>query len=32
MLDVQEEILKIFQTAAYEQYTEILERQRQEAL
>ena len=32
MLDVQEEILKMFQTAAYEQYTEILERQRQEAL
>ena len=32
MLDVQEEILKMFQTAAYEQYIEILELQRQEAL
>ncbi len=32
MLDVQEEILKMFQKAAYEQYTEILERQGQEAL
>ncbi len=32
MLDIQEEILKMFQEAAYEQYIEILERQKQEAL
>lgn len=32
MLDIQEEILKMFQEAAYEQYIEILERQRQNAL
>lgn len=32
MLDIQEGILKMFQEAAYEQYIEILERQKQKAL
>lgn len=32
MLDVQEEILKMFQKAAYEQYMDILERQRREVM
>ncbi|AXL22224.1 hypothetical protein [Megasphaera stantonii] len=31
MLDIQEEILKMFQEAAYEQYIEIFERQKQNA-
>jgi hypothetical protein len=31
MLDVQEEILKMFQKVAYEQYMKIVERQEQEA-